>query len=282
MTATADRPVIAGGSSRHAEALLDVLTELQTRVAPAHSLADAFDAFVAVAADCIPEADYVSVGVRRGRRARTVASTHPTAIVADELQYTHECGPCVDAIEGEGGVVRCGELRGDPRWPALSDADPEIRVNSVMAVPLVIEQEGVDVTANVYALSEHAFGDDAYAVAQFVALHGASYLSGVAAAEKVRNLSEALETSREIGIAMGILMLGRKIDAPAAFDLLRTTSQRSHRKLRDVARDVAETGALEAPDPRSHSRSRPHRVTGSGERYLTGTHRWMEATRPLA
>jgi len=275
MTTTADhRPVIAGGSSRHAEALLDVLTALHTRVAPAHSLADAFVALAAVAADCIPEADYVSVGMRRGhRRPRTVASTHPTAIVADELQYAQECGPCVDAIEGEDGVVRCGELRRDPRWPALSGTRPELRVNSVMAVPLVIGQDAVEVTANVYALSENAFGDDAYAVAQFVALHGASYLSSVAAAEKVRNLSEALETSREIGMAMGILMLGRKINADAAFDLLRTMSQHSHRKLRDVARDIAETGALDAPDAPSHSRSRPHRVMGSGERYLTGTHR---------
>jgi hypothetical protein len=286
VTVVAQRPDAVPGAGAHPEALLDVVTALRTRVAPTHSLAEAFDAFATVTACSVPDADFVSVGVRRGRRARTVASTHPAANAADELQYARECGPCVDAIQGEDGVVLCGDLRTDSRWPTLAAALPgigdDVDVNSVLAVRLVMDQDGVDVAVNAYATNRHAFGDDDRAVAQFVALQGASYLAGVAAAEKMQNLSVALASSREIGMAMGILMLGRKIGADEAFDLLRVTSQRSHRKLRDVARDVAETGVLETVDPRPQARSRPHRMTGPRERYLTGTHRSIEATRPFA
>jgi len=41
------------------------------------------------------------------------------------------------------------------------------------------------------------------------------------------------------------VMLNRKVTAQAAFDLLRQISQRSHRKLRDIAEDVIEQGCLE-------------------------------------
>jgi len=41
-----------------------------------------------------------------------------------------------------------------------------------------------------------------------------------------------------------VLMASYTITEHQAFDLLRTVSQRTHRKLRDVAGDVALTGAL--------------------------------------
>jgi AmiR/NasT family two-component response regulator len=45
-------------------------------------------------------------------------------------------------------------------------------------------------------------------------------------------------------MAMGILMSSRLLTAEQAFEQLRTASQRLHRKLRDVAAEVTETGAL--------------------------------------
>ena len=49
------------------------------------------------------------------------------------------------------------------------------------------------------------------------------------------------------GAAMGVLMQAHKITDLDAFDLLRLASQRSHRKLPDVAEDVLLTGALPVP-----------------------------------
>ncbi|UQX87331.1 ANTAR domain-containing protein [Jatrophihabitans telluris] len=62
--------------------------------------------------------------------------------------------------------------------------------------------------------------------------------------ERATNLEIALETSRHIGAAIGILMGVNRITEEQAFQLLRETSQRSHRKLRDVADYVLETGSL--------------------------------------
>lgn len=58
------------------------------------------------------------------------------------------------------------------------------------------------------------------------------------------NLRLALDSNRDIGAALGILMYSRKLTRDTAFELLRSTSQRAHRKLRDVAEDVLRTGQL--------------------------------------
>jgi hypothetical protein len=67
--------------------------------------------------------------------------------------------------------------------------------------------------------------------------------------EKAANLQVALETNREIGQAIGILMSAYKVTSKQGFDLLRTVSQHTHRKLRDVSADVCETGTLPLPAP---------------------------------
>lgn len=61
---------------------------------------------------------------------------------------------------------------------------------------------------------------------------------------QIENLQVALTTARRIGTAVGILMAESKISTDAAFELLRMASQNTHRKLRDVADEVVETGAL--------------------------------------
>jgi ANTAR domain-containing protein len=64
---------------------------------------------------------------------------------------------------------------------------------------------------------------------------------------KTTNLHRALDTNREIGAAMGILMARHQLTSDQAFDLLRRTSQRAHRKIVAIAADVIETGELELP-----------------------------------
>ena len=58
------------------------------------------------------------------------------------------------------------------------------------------------------------------------------------------DLSIALESNREIGAATGILMAQRQVTQSEAFDLLRSVSQTRHIKIRELAREVVETGIL--------------------------------------
>jgi ANTAR domain/PAS fold len=65
-----------------------------------------------------------------------------------------------------------------------------------------------------------------------------------AAHHQVEMLQIALETNRDIGTAIGILMHRHKVDRETARNLLRAVSQQSNRKVRDLALRVIETGTL--------------------------------------
>lgn len=58
------------------------------------------------------------------------------------------------------------------------------------------------------------------------------------AQETIRQLRTALQTNREISVAVGIFMIRHRLTRQGAFDLLATASQRSNMPLADVARRV--------------------------------------------
>lgn len=68
--------------------------------------------------------------------------------------------------------------------------------------------------------------------------------------DKAANLELALVSNREIAQAIGILMSAYKLTSQQGFDMMRTASQHAHRKLRDVAAEVCDTGMLELPPTR--------------------------------
>jgi hypothetical protein len=61
------------------------------------------------------------------------------------------------------------------------------------------------------------------------------------------HLEVALSSNREIGVAVGILMVNHQLTDEQAFDLLSRVSQHLNRKLRVIALEVARTGAIELP-----------------------------------
>jgi AmiR/NasT family two-component response regulator len=67
--------------------------------------------------------------------------------------------------------------------------------------------------------------------------------------ERASNLAIALVSNRHIGAAIGVLMAFRNITEDQAFKLLRQTSQRTRRKLREVAEEVTRTGVLPESQP---------------------------------
>src|SRR4051794_9582384 len=71
------------------------------------------------------------------------------------------------------------------------------------------------------------------------------------------NLLVALETSRTIGMAIGILMNEHKVTAETAYGRLREASRLARRKLRDIADEVVHTGELPSALPDTSS-SEPH------------------------
>jgi two-component system, response regulator / RNA-binding antiterminator len=59
------------------------------------------------------------------------------------------------------------------------------------------------------------------------------------------NLNIALQTSRQIGMAIGIIMSRHKVTDATAFGMLREVSQCTHRRVRDIALDIIEQGGID-------------------------------------
>ncbi|MGN6607984.1 MAG: ANTAR domain-containing protein [Jatrophihabitans sp.] len=226
-------------------ALVSVFEELDTNVAPTHSVPSALRSIVAVAAGPLLCADAASLIRRGAKHSKTVASSSAMAAAADAVQLRLQVGPSMDACGFETPQVLSGDLLSDSRWPPpyrlLTAGQHGIR--SAAAFRLTADTSSVTVLT-LYALQRDAFDADARArIALFVA-HVRALLSHRLAAEQAARLLDALESSREIGIAIGVLMHQHKITRDAAFAMLHDASQLSHRRLRQIARDVAETGHI--------------------------------------
>ena len=120
-------------------------------------------------------------------------------------------------------------------------------MQSMLAFRLYLEDDDAIGSLNLYAGGRDAFDDAAVVTGQVFATHGAVAIAAAQREEQVENLEQALRTNRDIGVAMGILMARYLLDRDQAFDLLRMASQHQHRRLHEVALDVAESGTLELP-----------------------------------
>jgi ANTAR domain-containing protein/GAF domain-containing protein len=206
------------------------------------------------AVELVPGAEHA--GITRGRDGRfeTVAATDALVGAVDAIQYELRSGPCVDAIL-ESTVFSAPDLRTDHRWPEFGARAADLGVLSMLSFRLFTENNpDLNAGLNLYATGPSAFDETSESVGMLFATHGALAVAGAAAQEKADNLVIALQNSREIGVAMGVLMTRHQTTREEAFNLLRIASQRMHRKLADVAAEVADTGTLPAPADR---RSRP-------------------------
>ena len=190
------------------------------------------------AASNIPGADFVSVTVhRRDDSMVTVASTNPLAEQADALQYELREGPCYAAVTHERFVL-ANDLAGAEQFPRYGPKAVALGLAAQAAVQLFHERERAGL--NLYAFKPGAFDRSTVQMADLFANHGGALLGY---AEQVEQLSEALHTRTDIGMAVGILMERYRIDQHQAFGFLTRNSNNRNVKLRVLAKDVI-TGAF--------------------------------------
>ena len=194
--------------------------------------------------------------VEGNRPPRTTAGTSELPYQWDQLQYEHGEGPCLGAIAAN-GVELVPDLRTENRWPlftrAIVDQTP---ARSMLSFRLFLTEQN-RAALNLYATRPGAFTDQSTATGSIFAAYASMALLAAARHDTANHLTRALETNREIGVAMGILMANGKLTSPQAFDQLRTASQNFNRKLHDIAADVALTGALPRAVPSSSNADRP-------------------------
>ena len=182
----------------------------------------------------------------RGGRFRTAATTDDVALRADALQYEIGSGPCVDAILDD-NVYVTEDVARDERWAQWGQrVSAELGLRSVLAYRLtLLDDSGAIAALNVYSDRAAAFDDRAVGTGLGARHPRLAAGDRPAGPRQGGQPAQAMESNREIGVAMGILMHRHRLDREQAFAVLRVASQDSNRKLAEVASEVADTGILE-------------------------------------
>src|SRR6478609_12066845 len=159
----------------------------------------------------IPGAEHASMTVVDGHRpSRTTAGSDGLPYRWDQLQYEHREGPCLEAITTN-GVEMVPDLRTENRWPlfarAIVDQSP---VRSMLSFRLFLTEQN-RAALNLYATRPGAFTEQSTATGSMFAAYASMALIAAARQDKANHLTRALESNREIGVAMGILMAGGRL-----------------------------------------------------------------------
>jgi GAF domain-containing protein len=191
----------------------------------------------------IPAADEVSLSLVRGGRATTPAFTGPLALACDEGQYTAGRGPCLDAAES-GTTLVANDLAAEDRWPGYAQHAVEQGAAASLSVPLPV-QDGVTGALNLYSRTAGVFDAEAVTVARTFASYGAvavanAHLYAMTAAF-ARDMQDAMASRAVIEQAKGVVMGQRGCGEQEAFDVISRASQRTNRKLRDLAAEIVRT-----------------------------------------
>ena len=175
--------------------------------------------------------------------AVTYAATEQLAVELDHLQYGTGQGPCLAAL-GAIKLIQVDDLGADERWPSFGrQAAERSPVRAALSVPVTASDSPAQ-SLNLYAERPNAFSYSHHPAAYLAAAAVGLALTALRERDRADHLRMALDTNRQIGAAMGILMARHRCSYDNAFTALRVASQHLHRKLRDVADEVVFTGVL--------------------------------------
>lgn len=183
-----------------------------------------------------------AVVLLRPKRAATVASSSPAAEHLDEVQAALGDGPCLTAAR-DGREIYLADTRSDARWPDYAQAAVDVGVLSVFGMPLDLGGEAF-AALDVYADQPDAFDDRTvdsirhHAVALSTTLRLGVRLAAHRDTES--DLKAALDSRRDIDLAVGITMGQRQCGQEEAFALLRSASNHRNVKLRDLAAEIVQ------------------------------------------
>ncbi len=177
-----------------------------------------------------------------GKRVETLAPTDGLVVRSDQLQERLAEGPGFDAALRSQPVYRIQDFT-EPRegWPEFARQARALGVGSMMSFLLYTREEELG-SLNLYSRRPAAFTKGSETAGWLLASHAAVAFSSARTADQ---LQHALATRHSIGEAMGILMERRKISEDDAFTVLRRVSQDRNIKLRDIARQICESGGLD-------------------------------------
>ena len=183
--------------------------------------------------------DHASLLVSHGGRYITVGASDRIAQRIDDMERIVGDGPCVDAIEEETPQIET-DLTTPNQWPHLAARlVAETPVRGAMGFRILVDRRKTG-ALNLFSDKPNVFDTESAGQAVVLASFASVAVNAVAAGEDVSTLRRGLLSNREIGKAVGMLMMLNGVDEHEAFDVLRRYSQDLNIKLADVARTVIE------------------------------------------
>ena len=189
--------------------------------------------------------------MRSNGRPVTVACSDPVAATVDAVQYELDNGPCLHAMR-DGHVVRIEDTTDKTRWPEFERRAASHGIRSCLALPLSSAGRRVG-ALNLYARDASAFGAaEAQRAADFAENASGPLTLAIRLASHaalIEQLRSSLASRTVIDQALGIVMARERCTQARAFAILRTASQNTNVKLRDIASAIVTHVSGEPPQP---------------------------------
>lgn len=202
------------------------------------------DQVVALALEVLPGCDDAGIMLLTDKRdVETAAASGQRVKDSDAAQARVGEGPCFDAavdLHDTNQSFRCRDTHTETRWPAYLPAARALGVGSMLGFQL-FHHERTFGALNLYSDRAGAFDADTERLGWVLASHAAVALI---AARTDAQMHGALENSRMIGQAIGMIRERYAMPEDQALAVLRRLSQDSNRKLKDVAEVLVSTGQL--------------------------------------
>lgn len=244
-----DRAEAASEQSHTAGATADPATVFSALAEIIYQGSDASQMYAAIcvaATLVVPGCDHASLLVRTNDRYITVGASDRLAQHVDDLERRSGDGPCIDAIEEETPQVE-PDLTKSRSWPKFSARLlEETPVRGAMGFRLMIDKRK-GAALNLFSDAPNRFDTESAGRAAVLASFASVAINAVAKGEDAASLRQGLFSNREIGKAVGMLMLLHNFSENEAFDLLRQHSQSLNVKLADVARKVIDNRGQLSP-----------------------------------
>ena len=231
---TSARESLPGGATADPATVFAALAEIIYQGSDAGEM---YAAICVAATLVVRGCDHASLLVRQNDRYVTVGASDKLAQQIDDLERRAGDGPCIDAIEEETPQIET-DLTSPNQWHKLAEIlVQETPVRGAMGFRLLVDKRK-GAALNLFSDTPNLFDAESAGRAAVLASFASVAINAIAKGEDAASLRKGLLSNREIGKAVGMLMMLNHLSEDEAFELLRRHSQSLNIKLADVAREV--------------------------------------------
>jgi hypothetical protein len=200
---------------------------------------------VSVAQHLMPTRAHVALTSVHDGHVVTEAASDWTCERVDAIQADMQQGPAFEPLVTN-DYINVDDVAATSAWPRfVSELTTFTNYRSILTYRIYLSRRH-RAGLTFYSTWPHAFDEVAVATgAIFAAYCTLSAISRLL--EDEIHPRRAMETHREIGIALGILMAREQLSSDQALGRLAEASHHLHRRLADVATHLARTGTLPPP-----------------------------------